>query len=94
MDDEEVLATVRDAIIWVKAEVVTLAPGQVVMASVLAEPPIYLDSLEFVAMVIRLEDTLGLEAEDEHFARRSIRTVQDAVAAVKSWIADDEATRK
>lgn len=94
MDDEEVFEAVREALIWTKAEVVTLAPSQVVMASVLAEPPIYLDSLELVSMVTHLEETLGLVAEDEQFFPRSLRTVRDVVAAVKIWIADDEATLK
>ncbi len=40
MTDEEVFEAVRGAVIWAKAEVVALAPGQVVVTSLLAEPPI------------------------------------------------------
>ncbi len=40
MNDEEVFETVRGAVIWAKAEVVALAPRQVAMTSLLAEPPI------------------------------------------------------
>lgn len=91
MNDQNVFELVRDAVICAKAEVVTLRPGQVTMATTLAEPPVYLDSLEFVAMVTRLEDALGLIADDEHFSPRSMRTVRDLVAGVKSWIAAEAA---
>ena len=59
MNDEEVFDVVRGAVIWAKAEVVTLAPGQVVMTSLLGEPPICLDSLESIAMVTHLEERSG-----------------------------------
>ena len=88
MNDEEVLDVVRGAIIWAKADLVTLAPGQVNPPSVLGEPPIYLDSLEFIAMVTHLEDVFGLIADDEHFSPRSMRTVSDVVEGVKVWIAE------
>jgi acyl carrier protein len=87
MNDEEVFEAVRGAVIWAKAEVVVLAPGQVVMTSLLDEAPICLDSLESIAMVTHLEEVLGLVAEDEHFFAGSVRTVGDVVAAVKVWIA-------
>jgi acyl carrier protein len=86
MNDEETFAAVRQAVIWAKAEIVELAPGQVTMSSLLDEPPICLDSLESIAMVTHLEELLGLEAEDEHFFAGSVRTVGDVVAAVNSWI--------
>ncbi len=86
MNDEEVFETVRGAVIWAKAEVVALAPRQVAMTSLLAEPPICLDSLESIAMVTHLEEVLGLVAEDEHFFAGAVRTVADVVAAVKGWI--------
>jgi acyl carrier protein len=90
MDENEVFDVVREALIWVKSDVVTLAPSQVDMGSVLAEPPIYLDSIEFVAMVARMEEALGLVAEDEHFFPRRLRTVRDVVGAVQRWIAGDQ----
>jgi acyl carrier protein len=92
MDDEEVFDAVRGAIMWAKAEAVTLTPAQITRASLLAEPPIFLDSLEFVAMVTRLEDVLGLIIEDVHFAPGSMRTVGDVVAGVTSWIGIAETT--
>ncbi len=87
LNDEQVFEAVRGAVIWAKAEVVTLAPGQVVMTSLLDEAPICLDSLESIAMVTHLEEALGLVAEDEHFFAGSVRTVADVVSAVKAWIA-------
>lgn len=87
MDDEEVFEAVRQAVIWAKAEVVTLTPSQVVRTSLLDDSPICLDSLESIAMVTHLEEILGLVAEDEHFFAGSVRTVGDVVQAVKSWIA-------
>jgi acyl carrier protein len=93
MDDAEVFGLIRGAIIWAKSDVAELAPGQVTMASSLAEPPICLDSLEFVAMVTHLEEKLGLIAEDEHFFSASARTVADVVEAAKSWIAEAEPIR-
>lgn len=90
MSDDEVFETVREAVISAKAEVVTLAPSQVLHASVLSEPPICLDSLESIAMVSHLEDAFGLVAEDEHFFSGSVRTVADVVDAVKVWIAEAE----
>ncbi len=94
MNDEEVFESVREAVIWAKAEVVALALGQVVMISLLDEPPICLDSLESIAMVTHLEEVLGLEAEDEHFFAGSVRTVGDVVAAVEGWMAGAETTRR
>jgi len=94
MTDEEVFEAVQAAVIWAKSEVLTLKPDQVVIASVLAEPPIYLDSLEFVAMVTRLEEAVGLIADDERFSPRLMRTVRDVVAGVKIWLASDEASWK
>lgn len=91
MNDDELLETVRGAVIWAKSEVVELAPAQVELASLLDEPPICLDSLESITMVTRLEEDLGLVAEDEHFFTGSVRTVGDVVSAVKGWIAGAEA---
>lgn len=90
MNDDEVFLTVRDAVIWAKSEVVALGPGQVERSSLLSEPPICLDSLESIAMVTRLEEELGLVAEDEHFFSGSVRTVADVMAAVKGWMAEAE----
>jgi acyl carrier protein len=87
MNDGEVFEAVRDAVIVAKAEVVALAPGQVTASSLLAEPPICLDSLESIAMISHLEETLGLVAEDEHFFSGTVRTVADVVAAVQGWLA-------
>lgn len=87
MDDDAVFETVQAAIIWAKAQIVTLAPTQVTRDSLLADHPICLDSLESIAMVTRLEDTLGLVAEDEHFFSGRVRTVGDVVTAVQGWLA-------
>lgn len=94
MHDDEIFEAVRQAVIWAKAEIVTLAPGQVERSSLLAEPPICLDSLEAIAMVNQLEDTLGLVAEDEHFFAGSVRTVGDVVAAVSSWVTESGSVRR
>ena len=94
MTDEEIFAAVRDAIIWAKVDVVTVAPSQVTMESRLAEPPIFLDSLESIAMVTQLEERLGLVAEDEHFFSGSVQTVGDVVSAVRTWMVTAGATRK
>ena len=94
MTDEQVFEAVREAVIWAKAEVVTLAPGQVVRDSLLEEAPICLDSLESIAMVTHLEEALGLVAEDEHFFAGSVRTVGDVVGAVQGWMAGAETARE
>lgn len=94
MNDGQVFEAVRGAVIWAKAEVVVLAPGQVVMTSRLEEPPICLDSLESIAMVTHLEEALGLEAEDEHFFAGSVRTVADVVTAVRDWMEEVETTQQ
>lgn len=94
VSDEDVFDAVREAVIWAKAEVVTLAPSQVELSSLLDDTPICLDSLEAIAMVTRLEEHLGLVAEDEHFFSGSVRTVEDVVTAVKAWIAAAEPARR
>ena len=94
MNDEEVFEAVRDAVIWAKAEVMDLGPGQVMGSSVLTDLPICLDSLESIAMVTHLEEVLGLVAEDEHFFRGTVRTVDDVVTAVKVWIAGSVPARQ
>lgn len=92
MDDHEAFELVRAAVIRAKREAVTLAPSQVTSATLLTEPPVYLDSLEFVAMITYLEDDLGLVADDDRFSPRSMRTVGDVVAGVQGWVADEVAT--
>ena len=92
MDDETVFEAVRAAVIWAKAEVVTLAPSQIEPSSLLAEAPICLDSLESVAMVTHLEETLGMVAEDDHFFSGAVRTVGDVVAAVQAWMSEAAST--
>lgn len=94
MDDDEAFAAVREAVIWAKSEVVELMPGQVTTSTVLSEPPICLDSLEAIAMVTRLEDSLGLVAEDEHFFACSVRTVGDVVASVTKWVGVAQTSRQ
>jgi acyl carrier protein len=85
--DDDLFEVVRDAILAAKAEVLPLSPRQVERDSVLSEPPIVLDSLEFVTMVTHLEEALGLAADDDHIAYRSLRTVEDVMSAARSWIA-------
>ena len=92
MTDEDVFEVVRAAVIWAKSEVITLTPSNINPSTVLADPPIYFDSLDFVAMVTHLEEAFGMIAEDEHFSPRAMRTVGDVVGGVKRWIADPEAT--
>jgi acyl carrier protein len=94
MSDEDVFQAVQEAVIWAKAEVVTLTPGQVVRSSLLAEQPICLDSLESIAMITHLEESLGLVAEDEHFFAGSVRTVADVVSAVQGWMAGAETAQR
>ncbi len=94
VNDEEVFEAVREAVIWAKAQVLILPPGQIVMSSLLAEPPICLDSLESIVMVTHLEEAFGLVAEDEHFFTGSVRTVEDVVEAVKAWIAAAEKSQQ
>lgn len=93
MSDEEILAAVQDAVVAAKAQVVTLVPEQLDRSSLLAEPPIFLDSLESIAMVAHIEEALDLEAEDEHFFSGSVRTVGDVATAVKGWLAGAETAR-
>ena len=94
LSDEQVFEAVREAVIWAKAEVVTLSPGQVAMDSLLEEAPICLDSLESIAMITHLEESLGLVAEDEHFFAGSVRTVADVVGAVKGWMSGAETAQQ
>lgn len=94
MNDEDIFEAVRGAVIWAKAEVVVLAPGQVVRTSLLSEPPICLDSLESIAMVTCLEEALGLVAEDEHFFAGSVRTVDDVVDVVQGWMVGAEPVQR
>ena len=92
VSDDEVFDAVREAVIAAKAQVVTLAPSQIERASLLSEPPIFLDSLESIAMVTHLEDALGMEAKDEHFFAGSVRTVGDVADAVSEWMTEAETT--
>jgi acyl carrier protein len=84
--DDELFDVVRTAILRAKAEVLELSADQVGRDSVLAEPPIVLDSLEFVGMVTQLEEMLGLAANDDHIAYRALRTVRDVTTAARKWI--------
>lgn len=86
MNDDQVFEAVEQALIWAKQPVLRLTPGQVSMTSQLSDHPICLDSLESIAMVTRLEELVGLVAEDEHFFAGSVRTVADVVASVKGWL--------
>ena len=89
MNSDPVIQAVREAIVRAKAEVLTLTPDEVPLTAVLSDPPLAFDSIDFVSMVIELEELLGLIAEDEHFVSLSMQTVGDVVTAVQSWMASD-----
>lgn len=86
MNDEQIVEVIQKAIIRAKAEVFAFDSDQIRMESDLTEPPLSLDSIDFLAMIIELENNFGLIAEDKHFLDPSLRTVADIVSAVKSWL--------
>lgn len=93
MNDEQIVEVVQRAIISAKAEVLIFDSALIKMESVLTEPPLSLDSIDFLAMIIELEKYFGRTAVDEHFLASPLQTVADIVSAVKSWIgAEAEAT--
>ena len=94
MTDDEIFDAVQRAVIFAKSEVVALTPAQIDLDTALAEPPIYLDSLEFIAMVTYLEEAFGLIAEDDHLTPKTMRTVRGVVATARTWVAGEAAAWK
>jgi acyl carrier protein len=83
MESEQLLARVRGVIVQAKAETLVLEPEDITLESRLAEHPLAMDSIDFVRMVIGIEEEFGIIAEDEEFLASSMRTVADVLAAVR-----------
>jgi acyl carrier protein len=83
MIDEEVFARVRDIIITTKAASVAIQAHEIRPESELGEMPLAMDSIDFVSMIVGIEETFGIIAEDEDFLASSMRTVADVVEVVK-----------
>lgn len=83
MTPEDILARVRGIIVQAKAESIVLQPEEIGKDCRLTEPPLAMDSIDFVRMVIGIEEEFGIIAEDEQFLASSIDTVADLVIAVQ-----------
>jgi acyl carrier protein len=83
MSPEEILERVRGIIVQAKAESILLQPEEIAPQGRLDEPPLAMDSIDFVRMVIGIEEEFGIIAEDEQFLASSMETVGDVVAAVQ-----------
>lgn len=83
----DVFSRLQRIIIEAKAELVALKPTDITPESKLGEPPIAMDSIDFVKMVVGIETEFGLVAGDELFAGADIKTVSDLVNFVNSQLA-------
>jgi acyl carrier protein len=83
MGPDEILSRVRSIITQAKAEMVVLQPEDISLDSRLSDYPLAMDSIDFVRMVIGIEEEFGIIAEDEQFLASSMLTVADVVAAVQ-----------
>jgi acyl carrier protein len=88
---ENILARVRGIIVQAKAESLVLQPEEVTLESRLTGPPLAMDSIDFVHMVIGIEEEFGIIAEDEQFLASSIETVADLVDAVRRGLGEGAA---
>jgi acyl carrier protein len=84
MSDNDILDKVRAVIIAAKIETVVLSPEQLTPDASLEGYPVAMDSIDFVKMIVGIEETFGLVAEDDDFIVSSMRTVSDVVNVVKT----------
>jgi acyl carrier protein len=83
MNDHDVFTTIRDVIIATKADIIAIQPEEIQMESELTEFPLAMDSIDFVGMIIGIEEAFGIIAEDEDFLGSSMITVANVVDVVK-----------
>ncbi len=83
MTEAEIFIRLRDIIIATKAESVVIEPQEIQPDSDLSALPLAMDSIDFVGMIIGIEEAFGIIAEDEDFLGSSMRTVADVVEVVR-----------
>lgn len=83
MKTDQILTRLRNIIVQAKAETAVLQPEEISLDSRLGEHPLAMDSIDFVRMVIGIEEEFGIIAEDEQFLASSMLTVADVVTAVQ-----------
>lgn len=86
MTEQEIFDRVRDIIVEVKNTTSPIDPASITPDSVLEEPPLSMDSLDFVQFVVGVEETFGIIAQDSDFL--GLRTVADSVELIKGWDRD------
>lgn len=87
MNDHDVFTTIRDVIIATKADMILIQPEEIQLESELGELPLAMDSIDFVGMIIGIEEAFGIIAEDEDFLGSSMLTVANVVDVVKRRLA-------
>lgn len=78
--------TIVDRVI--KTVIATTAASRAVDAEIdastlLDDPPLSMDSLDHVSLMVNLEDEFGIIASDEDFAKESVSTVGDIAVVVQ-----------
>jgi acyl carrier protein len=81
--DGTIFERIRTIIVQVQSETAPIDPAQVEPSSNLSEWPFSIDSIDFVKIIIGIEEEFGIVAEDEDFLASKMNTVEDIVDVVQ-----------
>jgi acyl carrier protein len=89
MTEQEIFRHVCQIIAEVKSTTSPVDPATLTLETALEEPPLSLDSLDFVQFVVGVEEAFGIIAQDSDFL--GLRTIADSVELIRSWDTDGAA---
>lgn len=89
MTSGQVFPLVRTAIIRAKSEVAFIRPDEISLDTSLFDGVLAMDSIDYVATIVQIEELFGFIAEDEDFLGSSVRTVGDLVDVVQRRLASE-----
>ncbi|MFC1416693.1 acyl carrier protein [Streptacidiphilus cavernicola] len=86
MNEQQVFDRVRDIIVDVKSATSPVDRAQLTRETALEQPPLSMDSLDFVQFVVGVEESFGIIAQDSDFL--GLNTIADSVALILGWDSD------
>jgi acyl carrier protein len=78
--EQDTMTRLREIVVSIVGERTQLVPEQVDPGSAFDEPPLSMDSLDFVRFIVEVEEAFGIMAEETDFL--NLRTLRDAVATI------------
>lgn len=90
MDSTHILNRVRDIIVEIKTDVSPISPEAIEMRTNLTKD-LGLNSIDFVRMIVGIEDAFCIIAQDSDLLTSSLETVGDVVAIIQDRSKNTEA---